>query len=238
MQEGSHRMGQKESKGAVWFLKPNPCLLPPSDLKPYLVAGEDAKRPPSEEVLLPRVYECIVNEPQDARHRIIHAVLTIRQKREEKEIKKSFAELEKLVDAAVQCDPSYSKNYSVLGYLLEKTGQTDRAGEVYLKGYKNIYQTGGRMLETVDVELLALYAAFGEANGIPLPLPLGDIWKDCVLRAPNSALAAGNYGLFLMRNNDLANAKQRLEKARDLENDPEGFWAEQLRCHFGAKGKK
>ena len=85
----------------------------------------------------------------------------------------------------------------------------------------------------------ALYAAYGEAHGIPLPLPLGDIWKDCCLRAPNSTLANGNYGLFLLRNGDAANAKPRLEKARELENDPEdGFWADQVNCHFGGKGKK
>jgi tetratricopeptide (TPR) repeat protein len=228
-------MGNANKKGPVWFMKPNPCLLPLADLKPYMLPGE--KQPPAEDVLLPRVYELIVNDPTGATHRIIFAVLTIRLKRDS--VMKDFAELEKLVEAAIQCDANLSKSYSVLGYLLEKTGDVKRAGEVYLKGYHRIYAVGGRMLDIADVELLALFAAFGEANGIPLPLPLGDIWKDCCLRAPNAALANGNYGLFLLRNGHAADAKPRLEKARDLENDPEGFWANQLASHFpaGKKGK-
>lgn len=234
-------MGQKESKGLVWFMKPNPCLLSPKDVQEYLVAGE--RVPPEDSVLLVRVYEHLVQDTTNAKHRIIYAILTIRTVMKaggEKAIRKELPAIEKLIEAATQCAGHDSKTFSVLAYVLEKTGDVERAKKVYNAGYESVFCVGGRMLTTADVELLALYAAFGEEHGIDFAFKIGDVWKDCSLRAPESALAQGNYGLYLLRKGDMANGKARLERAVQLEKDPEGFWAEQLREHFqeGAKKKK
>jgi hypothetical protein len=45
--------------------------------------------------------------------------------------------------------------------------------KAYLAGYTNVFSVGGRMLSIHDVELLALFGAFGEVHGVSLPLPPG-----------------------------------------------------------------
>ncbi len=107
-----------------------------------------------------------------------------------------------------------------------------------MTGYNHVFAVGGRLLSIHDVELLALFAAFCEVHGASMPLPQGDIWKDCCLRAPDSPIAHGNYGLFLLRSGD-GSGVARLQKAKDLENDPEnGFWAHQYEVHVTQSGKK
>lgn len=231
-------MGNAKTKEVAWYVKPNPCLLRKNEFAPYLVGNE--KEVPEDSVLQERAYAMIINEPSHVGHRLMYVIMAMRLKGSEKIGTELLKELTKYVDDAMACDPKESKCYSLKGFLYERAKKTDLAKEVYLAGYNNVYSVGGRSLSIHDVELLALFAAFCEEHGTPMPLPAGDVWKDCCLRAPESAIANGNYGLYLLRKGDGA-GMARLQKAKELEQDPEGFWAGQLELHSsggGAKGGK
>jgi hypothetical protein len=48
--------------------------------------------------------------------------------------------------------------------------------------------------------------------------------------------ANGNYALYLLRKKD-GSGIARLLKAKELENDPEGFWASQYQLHTNGQKK-
>lgn len=135
----------------------------------------------SDSVLQQRAYDMIINEPGNVKHRLMYAIMAIRLKGE-KDLHSSFQELVKYVEDAKACDPKESKVtvpldkvsrkadnrfqvFSLLGFLHEKIGQTEKAKQYYLAGYNNVYAVGGRLLSIADVELLALFAAFSEMHG-------------------------------------------------------------------------
>ncbi len=120
-------MGNAKTKEAAWFVKPNPCLLRREEFSLYLVGGEQTV--PDDQTLQQRAYEMIINEPANVKHRLMYAIMAIRQKGE-KNIVSGQAELLKYIDDAKACDPNESKVYSLLGFLYEKTGQQEKAKEV------------------------------------------------------------------------------------------------------------
>lgn len=228
-------MGNAKTKEIAWYVKPNPVLLRKTEFQPYFVGGEKEL---TDAVIQQRAYDMIINEPSNVKHRLMYAIMAIRLKGDEKAVKQALPELIKYVEDAKACDPKESKCFSLLGFLHEKTGNVEKAREIYLQGYNNVFAVGGRMLSINDIELIALFGAFSEMHGSSLPLPAGDVWKDCCLRAPDSPIANGNYGLFLIRSNKSADGAARLLKAKQLEDDEDGFWAAQYEMHVTNGGKK
>lgn len=203
----------------VLFLRPDP--IESADYERIYSDGEKL----DQQTLVARVHEMIVNEPGEAKHRLAYALLMSKTGK-----KKTREEMEELFRNAQQTNANWAKVYSCWGYYLASLGATEDAGKKYQEGYEVVYAMGrGRMLDADDVELLGLYAAHGEEHGLALPLPAGDIWKDCALRAPENATAQGNYALYLLRHNDRAGAQTRLQKAAASGDE---FWTEQYNKNF------
>ena len=185
-----------------------------SDMNDYLAGDENL----DDQTLAVRIHEMIETEPDQAKHRVNYAIMMNKTDK-----KKSPEEMKQLFEDAIQCDPNSSRAYAAWARYLLDRGDQKGAVEKLEQGYKAIYRTGTRALTEDDVTLLCMYAGLGEESGISFPVDIGDIYKDAALNAPNSALAQGNYGLYLMRKNDRAAAQPRLKIAKDS-GDP--FWVE------------